>query len=249
MRLIKPDASRRITLPGVSKAVPRPVDIEAAQTHFQLLRTLRIYRFAQGSRIEGHAEEDEVYIAVLAGTIKLVIHGAAGAGHRYELAAPEASSSSATACVAYLPVHGEYVLTALTDADVAYVRATPHGTRAAASFAIDAAARASRAPTASRTSPVILDLRSHAERLRLQLLRVSATGADSRLDLFGGGASADGALLHVRSKDNGAQVAVVTNGERENLHDWDTVAIGAGERAALESGSGADVLGLLVWAE
>ena len=242
MRLIKPDANRRITLPGVPEPVPRPVDIESAQTGFQLLRTLRIYRFAQGTRIEGHAEDDEVYIAVLAGTIKLVIHAAAGAGYRYELTAPE-EASNATACVAYLPAQGEYQLTALTDADVAYVRATPRGARPAASFAIDAA------PALRPASPVILDLRLHAERLRLQLLRVSGRTVDLRANLFGGGLGADGALLHVRSKRNGAQIAVVANGQRETLHDGDTVAIGADERAALESGPGADVLGLLVWAE
>lgn len=242
MRLIKPDANRRIALPGVAEPVPRPVDIEAAQIGFKLLRTLRIYRFAQGTHIEGHAEEDEVYIAVLAGSIELVIRTAVGTESRYVLAAPDASSSAAR-CVAYLPVHGEYVLTAQADADVAYARATPRGARPPASFTIDAA------PATRTASPVILDLLLHAERLRLQLLRVSGRTVDLRANLFGGGLGADGALLHVRSSRNGAQIAVVANGQRETLHDGDTVAIGADERATLESGPGTDVLGLLVWAE
>jgi hypothetical protein len=242
MRLIKSDADRRISLPGVPEPVPRPVDIESAQTGFRLLRTLRVYRFPQGTHIDGHAEEDEVYIAVLSGAIELVIRTAAGDESRYELAAPE-SSASAVACVAYLPVHGEYQLTARTDADVAYARATPQGARPAASFPIRAT---TEAPPGS---PVLLDLRSHAERLRLQLLRISDRARQSRMDLFDGGASADGALLHVRSKNNGARLAVVADGRREKLHDGDTVAIGAGERAALEGGFGTDVLGMLVWAE
>jgi len=73
MKLIKPDQDRRIEIPGVPHPVRRPVDIDQSKTGFKNLRTLRIYRFDPGSVIDGHAEEDEVFIIILAGSAELAI--------------------------------------------------------------------------------------------------------------------------------------------------------------------------------
>lgn len=247
MRLIKPDANRRIALEGVAQPVPRPVDIDATQAGFKALRTLRIYRFPEGTHIDGHAEEDEVFIVVLQGTIELHIRTAEGKELPCTLAAPH-DSSNPVACAAYLPVHGQYALRACTGADVAYMRATPKGTRPAASFTVDAAASA-RSP-----APALLDVGPHAERLRLRLFRLAGSpAAASRVELSAGGSMPDGALLHVRvqaqGQDQGAGPMLHMDGRRESLKDWDTIVLPAGARVALGGANGADALALLVWAE
>ncbi|MBV8740679.1 MAG: 5-deoxy-glucuronate isomerase [Sinobacteraceae bacterium] len=242
MRLIRPDARRTISLPGVAQPVPRPVDIDNAQTGFRILRTLRIYRFQPGTQIEGHAEEDEVFIVVLQGEIELEMRAHGSADCRTTLAAP-AHAPDGIACAAYLPLRGEYLLTAQTDADVAYARATPKEARPAASFTPDALGDS---PAGLR---VILDLRSPAERLRVQIIRAPECGGISRAELFEGGVCPGEALLHVRTDEAGGPFAVIVNGHRQTLQSWDTVAIGPGERAALDGDPGSNFTALLVWGE
>ena len=53
--------------------VQRPVDIDRSQTGFANLRSLRIYRFDKDSVIDGHAEEDEVLIVMMAGSVELTM--------------------------------------------------------------------------------------------------------------------------------------------------------------------------------
>ncbi len=57
-------------MPGLAR---RPVDIDQSQTGFANLRSLRIYRFDAGSVIDGHAEEDEVFVVVMAGSVELTM--------------------------------------------------------------------------------------------------------------------------------------------------------------------------------
>jgi hypothetical protein len=125
MKLIKADHNHRLQIPGVPDPVLRPVDIDKAKTGFETLRSLRIYRFDAGSVIDGHAEEDEVMIVLLAGSIELTLidEEAGGSAQTYTLSA--VTEKQGAPCAAYLPPLAAYHLVALTDADVAYARATP----------------------------------------------------------------------------------------------------------------------------
>ncbi|MEP6645406.1 MAG: hypothetical protein ABJA69_12965, partial [Acidobacteriaceae bacterium] len=73
MKLLKADHNRRLEIPGVPNLVRRPVDIDKSQTGFANLRSLRIYRFDADSVINGHAEEDEVFIVGMAGSVELAM--------------------------------------------------------------------------------------------------------------------------------------------------------------------------------
>lgn len=238
MKVLKPDFTRRIALPGVPQPVPRPVDIDSALTGFTALRTLRIYRFEAASVIEGHAEEDEVLIIVLEGTIDLTMRAARQPEVDFRLTAPAPGAAS----VAYLPVHGEYRLTARSAADVAYLRATPAGPgRSPAAFDVQAAR------AADGILGTVLTVGAHAERLRLQIFAGEAGAAGARCVPCPQGALAGGTLLHLRLAGAGAAARI--EGAVEPLQSWDTVALERGERPVLSVAPGAFVLGVLSWAE
>ncbi len=84
MKLIKADPNRRVEIAGLPVAPRRPVDIDKSHTGFARLRSLRIYRFDVDSVIDGEAEEDEVLIVVMAGSIELTMSG----GHSADSSAP-----------------------------------------------------------------------------------------------------------------------------------------------------------------
>ncbi|MBV9697962.1 MAG: 5-deoxy-glucuronate isomerase [Gammaproteobacteria bacterium] len=242
MRLIRPDAQRRIDLPGAPGPVPRPVDIGQAQTGFQVLRTLRIYRFEPGTRIEGHAEEDEVFIVALDGHVELDVRAPESPERHLVLAAADAAAPHAP-CAVYLPAHGTYVLCAPGAAEIAYARATPRAARAPASFAPP------QVPQRKADLPVVLDVGRHADRLRLQVLHGTPARGAARAELFGGGGSPGEALLHVRALGAAPQLAVRVGARCEALASGDTVVIGAGEPATLEVAAAEAVTALLVWGE
>jgi 5-deoxy-D-glucuronate isomerase len=123
MILIKPDKNRRIEIPGVPAPVERPVDIDQALTGFTSLRTLRIYRFEAASVVEGHAEEDEVFIVLLSGSAELTMSdelasGSASPDPSYPVTLSAPGIASGVACAAYLPPGGAYKLVAITNAEV-----------------------------------------------------------------------------------------------------------------------------------
>ena len=97
MKLLQADHDRRLEIPGVPGLACRPVDIDAAKTGFEDLRSLRIYRFEPEGVIEGHAEEDEVYVVLLAGSAKLVITWGAAEefSEQHTLTAPESRAGRA----------------------------------------------------------------------------------------------------------------------------------------------------------
>ncbi len=229
MMVIKPDRERRISIAGVLDPVRRPVDIDQSRTGFAALRTLRIYRFDKDSVIEGHAEEDEVYIVVLTGSIELTIDAAApehGLGPA-TLSAPQGLES--TLCVAYLPPGASYRLVAKTQADVAYARATPAGVRLPQWFSCFKQAEAAGVSTLFEDS-------GHAERLRMQLLRVDA--GDAGVSFSPSQASDAGCelLLHLRHVAPAASILVRTasRARAERIDSWDTLALSPGEHAVLQ---------------
>ena len=75
LRLFEPDHERRVLVPGVPGPARRPVDIDQSVTGFDTLRSLRVYRFDSGAVIDGHAEEDEVFVVVVAGRAELSVNG------------------------------------------------------------------------------------------------------------------------------------------------------------------------------
>jgi 5-deoxy-D-glucuronate isomerase len=172
MILLKPDHDRRIEIPGVARPVRRPVDIDRSLTNFSVLRTLRIYRFEKDSVIEGHAEEDEVFIVVLSGSIELTMSvDPLEKGSPVILAAPD--GSGAVACAAYLPRHAAYTLIPQTDADIAYARASPASDRMPKVFS-------SKPRPDSSGVHLLLDEKTHAERLLLRLLCISSEANEAR---------------------------------------------------------------------
>jgi hypothetical protein len=241
MIVIKPDHHRHIDIPGVPAPVRRPVDIDPAKTGFTRLRTLRIYQFDQGSVIEGHAEEDEVFIVVLAGSVELTVNdGNANLDFSTTLSAPKGANR--LACVAYLPPGAAYKLIPHTGADVAYARATPSGLRPAKFFS----------SLATETAPgisVLLEETSHAERLRLRLLQFDATQHDisfTPIDESGAGCEA---LVHIRI-DGAEQLAVVNRSPAQSawLESWDTLAMTPNEGLTLNIAKGSSGLVLIVMA-
>jgi hypothetical protein len=145
MKVIAPDFDRMIDLPGVGPC-PRPVDIDQSVTGFSDLVSLRIYEFADGSVINGEAEEDEVLVVLLAGAVTIAVTGRHEAEFRLDADGDWAI---------YLPPHHHYRLEPLTPATVAYARARPS---------------VAAAPRAFRPVQGVLAIDEPAERLRLRLL-------------------------------------------------------------------------------
>ena len=192
MKLIKPDHNRRLEILGVPGLARRPVDIDRARTGFANLRSLRIYQFDAQSVINGHAEEDEVFVVVLAGSVALRVSEADSTGGSQCFTLSAASSPHREACAAYLPPHSAYRLTPKTDADVAYARATPVGARHAAAFTPSARRNADGAT-------VLLEEDTHAQRLRLRLTEIDARRGDVAFTPVEESESSREALVHVRT--------------------------------------------------
>jgi hypothetical protein len=145
MQVIEPDFDRLVDLPGVGPT-PRPVDIGQGATGFSDLVSLRIYEFADGTTIDGEAEEDEVLVVLLAGAVSIAVTGPEEAAFRLDADGDWAI---------YLPPRHHYRLEPLTPATVAYARARPSG---------------ASAPRAYRPAGGLLAIEEPAERLRLRLL-------------------------------------------------------------------------------
>jgi len=246
MKLIKADFDRRLSLAGVPEPVQRPVDIDRTQTGFANLRSLRIYRFLAQSVIDGHAEEDEVLIVVLHGTVDLTmsegdsLHGK----HPFTLSAFGAESHP---CAAYLPPNGAYKLIPRTDAEIAYARATPSG-RGSLPRVFKSEFR--------QNSGLLLEGMNYAERLRIRVLQVTGATKNRTLSPRKDAEANSEALIHVRTTP-AARAAMIRNAsipppessspEPVALESWDTIAVAPGERPMLQFADGATAITLAVW--
>ena len=240
MILIRPDHHRRIDIPGVPAAVRRPVDIDQSITGFTNLRTLRIYRFDQGSLVEGHAEEDEVLIVVLDGTIELtMIVDPSETPNPVTLSAP--GGSAGLACAAYLPPDAAYKLLPRSDADVAYARATPTGRRLPLVFS----------STGSAGAPgvhLLLEDTTYAERLRFRLVSFHVGENDETfVPIHQNEVMCEG-LIHVRTTCPSDIVAAESDFPPIALNSWDTLTARQGESPNLQIAQGSSGLALIVMA-
>ncbi len=241
MKIIKADHHRRIEIPGVPGPVPRPVDIDRSRTGFANLRSLRVYRFAAKSVIEGHAEEDEVFVVVIAGSIELTVSGDnSGEGSRtFKLAA--ATTSQEEACVAYLPPQAAYRLVSQTDSEVAYARATPADGPVSTVFAPQA--RKDRSAISA-----LLEETEYARRLQLRLIQIEASQDDVSFSPIEAGAMNE-ALIHVRTvPGEGAATMTSAGAEQMKLDSWDTACVAPGEHTTLTIAKNSSALVLIVCA-
>lgn len=145
MQVIPPDFDRTVDLPGVGPT-PRPVDIDRSVTGFRDLVSLRVYDFADGTAIEGEAEDDEVLVTLLSGAVAVEVWGGHEAAFRLDADGDWAI---------YLPPRHHYRLTPLAPASVAYARARPE---------------TAFEPRAFRPVNGVLAVEEGADRLRLRLL-------------------------------------------------------------------------------
>ena len=243
MILIKADHDRRIEIPGVPDLVRRPVDIDQSQTGFKALRTLRIYRFDADSVVKGHAEEDEVFIVVIAGSVELTMSSDnwATTQHHFKLAA--ASDSGNTPCAAYLPPHATYQLIPRSETDIAYARATPSGSRPPEVFT-------PQFRTIATGGTLLLDETTYAERLRLRLVQIDTQPNEVALSLIHESEAMCEALMHVRTVPAKRSATVTMADAAPTLLDsWDTVAVPPGESPTLRIAMGSSALAFLVLAE
>lgn len=236
MKLCEADHQRRIALHGVADPVPRPVDIDQSVTGFKDLRSLRIYRFEEGSVIDGDAEEDEVFVVVLAGSVQFTVSGAHP--DHFELSA--AGAEPARACVAYLPPRHTYRLKSHTGSEVAYARATPDFPREPRAFA--------PAPTpASPGVTVVIQEHAHAVRLRLRLLHVDTRAGQRDVALFDDWPTSDQLIVHVRTEPReGVATVYASDGGSAPLRSWDSCALTRGEHAHLHLAADATAVVLIV---
>lgn len=241
MKLIKADQNRRLEIPGVPNLVRRPVDIDKSQTGFSNLRSLRIYRFDSGSVINGHAEEDEVLIVVLAGSVELTMSETDSEDSPRPFTLSAASDSQSNPCAAYLPPHAAYRLIPQGGADVAYARATPDGGSRPTVFAphvrLDAAGNS-----------VLFEEATHPQRLRIRLLQIKATKNDIAVKPIEKSEDLLEALVHVRTVPTELAATITKGNEAPTpLESWDTVAVSPGDHPTLcvAGGSSATVLVVL----
>ncbi len=242
MILIKADHNRRIAIPGVSAPVRRPVDINQELTGFTKLRTLRIYRFDQGSVIEGHAEEDEVILVVLAGAVELTIIVPPFGGPPKSATLSVPNTLESTACAAYLPPRSAYKLVAPGNSAVAYARARPVSTRLPKVFFSLAHADASEIS-------VLLEEYGHAERLRFRLVQFDAHQRDVVFAPMHGSDATCESLVYVESSAPKLRaMATSPGGDSKPLESSDTVAVRSGEHLTVNMEEGSLGLALIVMA-
>lgn len=232
MMVLQANQDRGVKLAGVPGRVPRPVDIDQTHTGFETLRTLRIYRFQPPHVIDGHAEEDEVFIVLLAGSVELVIRSDLWAGNSTRFVLTAANHRTQTACAAYLPPHSEYALTPLIASDVAYARARPSTRRPPAVL--------TAAPRLDENGMwVVLEGSEHAERLRIRLLHVGAGAKAAALTPIRECDQQREALVHVRTTPAQGAATVDTSGARISmLESWDTIAVALRENPVLRIAAG-----------
>ena len=243
MDLIKADHDRRLEIPGVPGLVRRPVDIDPSRTGFTVLRTLRIYRFDADSVINGHAEEDEVFIVVLAGSVELTMSSANWPDSQRHFKLAAASDPENTACAAYLPPHAAYQLVPGNEADIAYARATPVDSRPPKVFT----------PQFRTIAPgvtVLFDDTTYAERVRLRLVQIDAQQNEVAFSPVHRSESMCEALVHVRTVPAERSATITRTDAAPTLLDsWDTVAVPPGESPTLRVAMGSSALVLIVIAE
>ena len=234
MKVIKADHDRRVELAGVPEPARRPVDIDVFKTEFTRLRSFRLYRFDAGSVIDGHAEEDEVFVVVTSGTIELKIgwkeseiHAAGG----FTLSAP--GEPGGNSFVAYLPPGSVYRLTPQTEADVAYARARSLDGRSPAVFLPNAPVHG------SQVTP-LFEERTHAHRLRLKLVRIDAREKSVSVSLLDPADAGCEVLVHVQGSPTECVGQLSSGGgEPLSLQSWDTVMLHPGEHSDLHVAQGA----------
>lgn len=244
MKLIHPDHERPYHLPGVPTPAHRPVDIDAATTCFQRLRSLRIYRFAAGTPVDGHAEEDEVFLVVTVGTATVQIGSSEAQpadGGTVTLSAFHAYDGKPS--VIYLPPHSVYRLTPHTVTDVAYARATPTEHRSSSVFTVTR-------PSERKGDITLLHVGEHAQHLRLRLGQIETEDEGIHVDLRNGVPLAAEALIHTQSGNPPDSAWLGTAGSDSlPFHSWDTAALAPGDSATLQVPPHTCLLTLTVYAE
>ena len=242
MNLIKADHDRRLEIPGVPGLVRRPVDIDQSRTGFTALRTLRIYRFDADSVINGHAEEDEVFIVVIAGSVDLTMSSDNWPDSQRHFKLAAASDSDNTACAAYLPPHAAYQLIPRSEADIAYARATPVDSRPPKVFT-------SQFRTIAAGVRVRLNESTYAERLRLRLMQIDAQQNDVALALINDSEAICETLIHLRTMPAKRSATITrANAAPTLLDSWDTVAVARGDRPTLRIDMGSSALAFIIMA-
>ena len=242
MKLIKADHDRRVEIPGVPNLVSRPVDIDKSQTGFTNLRSLRIYRFDADSVINGHAEEDEVLIVVMAGSVELTMSESNSGDNPRAFTLSAASDSHSNPCAAYLPPDAAYRLIPRGDAEVAYARATPASGRPPTVF--NSHVRLDHAGVA-----VLLQEAAYAQRLRIRLVQIKATQHEIAVMPIEKSEDVCETLVHVRTvPDEGVATITRADAEPTPLESWDTVAVTPGDRPTLRVAMGSSALVLVVLA-
>jgi hypothetical protein len=242
MKLIKADHHRRLAIPGVPDSVLRPVDIDKAQTGFAKLRSLRIYRFDAGAVVNGHAEEDEVLILVLAGTVELTLIDNNSGDNALSFIVSAASDSPGHPCAAYLPPHAAYRLISRTGADVAYARATPADGPPPHIFS-------SHAGPDHEGIGLLLEEASYPRLLRVRLLQVRPGEREIAMNPTEEVEDPCEALIHVRTVPEERVATIAETGAAAiPLTSWDTVATIYGDHPTLRIATGSSALILIVFA-
>jgi KduI/IolB family len=242
MKLIKADHHRRLEIPGVQNPVQRPVDIDKSQTGFAQLRSLRIYRFDADSVVNGHAEEDEVLIVVMAGTVELTLIDSNSEVRPRCFTVSAASDSPGHPCAAYLPPNAAYQLIPRTGSDVAYARATPAGGPPPHIFS-------SHDDPAHEGVALLLEEASYPRLLRVRLLQVRAEEHEIAINPIEEVEAPCEALIHFRTVPEERVATIAETGTATiPLTSWDTVAVAPGDHPTLRIAKGSSALVLIVLA-
>ncbi len=251
MKLIKADHDRRLEIAGVPNLVRRPVDIDQAQTGFANLRSLRIYRFDADSVIHGHAEEDEVLIVVMAGSIELTMNQNNSADSQEQSSRPftlsVANDSHSNPCAAYLPPHAVYRLIPRGDAEVAYARATPAGGRPPQVFNSKIPSNQVRVDDAGVA--VLFEEATYPQRLRLRLVQIKATQHEISVPPIAELENTCEGLVHLRTAPTEQAATMLSTDARATpLESWDTVSVTPGDHPTLRVAMGSSAFVLVVLA-
>jgi hypothetical protein len=240
MIVLHADHTREIRFPTASSAVRRPVDIDQLHTGFTILKTLRIYEFNQGVKIDGHAEEDEVFVIVLGGTIEITITVGELTRSSF-LSVPDATGR--TPCAAYLPPGAVYELVSKTDSVVAYARATPASVRQPCILS-------SSLVSAEFDVKVLLEEMSHGEHLRLRLICCRAVEDELSIEALSESEVGLETLVHVQITPQGNLIAAHSGSVADSVWpgSWDTVVSTRGEALVLRVPCHTTALILLVMA-
>jgi hypothetical protein len=242
MRVIRADHDHRIAIAGVPGLVQRPVNIDRSQTDFANLRSLRVYQFDRGITIDGHAEEDEVFVVVMNGSVEFTVSGDNSGQDSRSFALSGASDANSEPCAAYLPPESAYRLIPRTDAEVAYARATPSRGNPGKVFAPH------RRMSTAGTS-VLLREKTYAQRLRLRLVQIKAIQQEIDFKPILESEDICEALVHIRTVPAEGIVTITTvEGDRIPLNSWDTVAVAPGDLPMLRFAEGSSGLALVVLA-